>query len=123
MARSLYNQIPTYAEVAKRTNRLLAILIALNIGLATAALTMWTMLRLFVSEPVNWATLRRVGASPELLEYPFILLWLVPMCAASLAWLSARMKMTRLARIVALVPILVFMIIHGWFYLTPMEWH
>ena len=81
------------------------------------------MLGAFAAEPVRWATVQGVGSRPELLEYPFVLLWLLPVAGACAAWVAQKAERLKLAYFLAFYPLLYFGVVTGWYYLAPAQWH
>ncbi|MCL4767633.1 MAG: hypothetical protein KJZ80_15510 [Hyphomicrobiaceae bacterium] len=96
---------------------------AANLVFAASSVFLWALMSLFMAEPIRWATARGVGMRPELLEYPFILLWLLPVAGACAAWVAQKAQRLKLAYFLAFYPILWFGLVVGWYYLMPVQWH
>ena len=96
---------------------------AVNLLFAASSIFLWAVVSLFIAEPMQWATARGVGARPELIDYPFVLLWLVPVAGACAAWIAQKAECPKLAYFLAIYPLLNLGLLVGWFYLTPAHWH
>ena len=107
----------------QRKSRFLIALLAINLGFALGVLLWWHWMAVVVSEPMRWATWQALGLRPSLLDYPFIILWGLPLSAIGGAWLEQRFGNMRLACGFAFFPVFYLGLIIGWFYLTPFEWH
>lgn len=97
----------------------------LNLGFATAVVSAWTYLSYFLADPIGWATwmpLSRSG-NPHLFDYPFVVLWGLPVGGVLVSYCARRLTMHRLIATALLLPILTLGVIIGWFYLAPLEWH
>ncbi|HEX7075032.1 MAG TPA: hypothetical protein VF226_13405 [Hyphomicrobiaceae bacterium] len=110
-------------ESKRRDPKPLVALMAANLLFAASSIFLWTLMSLFIAEPVRWATARGIGSRPELLEYPFILLWLLPVAGACAAWVALKAERLRLAYLLAVKPLLYFGVVAGWYYLAPAQWH
>jgi hypothetical protein len=107
----------------QRNSRFLFAMIVINCVFALGVLLWWHWMAAVMAEPVRWATWRALGPRPGILEYPFILLWVLPVSAVSAAWLARQFGNMRLACGVAFFPVFYVSLIIGWFYLTPTAWH
>jgi hypothetical protein len=116
MTLSLYEGRP------RRNSRVLSGLLVANATFALSSLSWCTFMSLFVAEPMRWATWHGLGSRPELLDYPFVLLWLLPVGGVCVAWLADKGDNRRLAYFFALFPLLFLGLLFGWFYLVPVEW-
>jgi len=84
--------------------RVVMTLIVVNATFAAASLFWWTMLSLFVAEPIRWATWHGVSPNPDLFEYPFTLLWLMPLACAVAAWVARSVHQQKAAFYLAAFP-------------------
>ncbi|HRD76334.1 MAG TPA: hypothetical protein PK264_10385 [Hyphomicrobiaceae bacterium] len=107
----------------KRT-RIQTLLQIANIAITAVVLGAWTFIALFVVEPIGWATWAPVtrGWRPGLFEYPFTMLWGLPLCAVALAWLARRANFSGLNYALLLLPLALLGMIFGWYYLAPSDW-
>ena len=96
-----------------------------NLAFASAVISAWTYLAYILAEPIGWATwvpLSRYG-NPHLFDYPFMVLWALPIGGVIVAYCARRLMMHRLITTALVLPILTLGIIIGWYYLAPPEWH
>ena len=103
----------------------LAVFMTINAAFASVVVSAWTMVALFVEEPIAWATWSSVSRGNSLLElfyYPFCLLWLMPAAGIMGAWLAHKSRKSALAYTFVLLPIAFMSLIFGWYYFTPSEW-
>jgi hypothetical protein len=112
-----------YDGQRKVRSRLAYALMWANALFAAAVVLYWTGVSLVLEEPFRWATGEGVSPSPQLLEYPYLLLWIVPLGAATIGWLSIKGEMPALGRFVGIYPLLFLCLMVGWFYFTPPHWH
>lgn len=96
---------------------------AANLLFAAGCVFLWAMLSLVVEEPIRWATSYGVGSRPDLFDYPFVLLWQMPIGGACAAWVAQKMDRMTLAYILACYPLAYLGLVVGWYYLTPANWH
>ncbi len=105
-----------------RPSAFMTFLMLVNTVIAMTVLFAWTAISLYIVEPIAWATwmpVRRGTSFEELFEYPFVLLWLMPMGGVAGAWLALKMGRRSLALTCVLMPIALLALIFGWFYGAP----
>lgn len=107
----------------QRKSRFLVVLMAINAGFVLAVMLWWHWMAVVMSEPVRWATWQALGPRPAMFEYPFVLLWALPVSAVGFAWFARQFGKMRLACGLAFFPVFYLSLIVGWFYMTPMTWH
>ena len=106
--------------------RLLPIICMVDLIIAFSVLFLWTAVSFYIAEPVSWATwmsVRRGTQFIELFDYPFVLLWAMPLACIAIAWFARRAKKRALAFAAALFPIVVLGLIFGWYHLVPIQYH
>jgi hypothetical protein len=104
---------------------LLVALMGLNCVLSSVILFAWTYIAYFVAEPLSWATwmpISRGSGFVGVLDYPFVLLWLLPLIGAFGGWAGRKSGNKVLAYAFVAVPVLMLLMIFGWFHLAPGEW-
>jgi len=104
----------------------MALLMGANGLVAGVILFAWTYVALFVAEPLSWAVWRPVQRGYGLtgvLEYPFIMFWLLPLVGIFGAWVSLKSGNKTIAYAFVAVPLAMLMLVMGWFYLAPTDWH
>ncbi len=103
----------------------LLLLAGVNSIFAVLMISAWTFASLFMAAPIEWATWVRVhrgGSIMELFDYPFVLLWLLPMGGVALAWVAGQSRKWGAAYASLTLPIAILGFCVGWFYLAPETW-
>lgn len=107
----------TYYDEYRKPNKGFANLLVLwNALLAMVFYANWQGVAGVLNEPLAWALRLGGGMTP-------VGLWLLPMLSACGAWLALQIDQVRIARLLGVYPTLLLMLIVGWYYLTPAEWH
>ena len=113
----------TLYETARQHNRpLLRMLMLTNIAFAALVLGAWTVTAMVVSDPISWATWRNIGGArswDEIIQYPYLMLWSLPLCAVLAAWVAVQAKKWRLALGIAVTPILFLGLTIALYYILP----
>ncbi len=114
-----------YSGSRRFNKRPLAFLMTLNGVFASSVLFSWTLVSVFVAEPVSWATWAPLDSTttPELFGYPFVLLWGLPLSGVFLAWVAKNFHNAKLAYLSVIVPILVLSSIFCYYYFVPLQYH
>jgi len=110
----------------KRLSRGMLILMGADVVFAAAILFAWTYISFFVAEPLAWATwmpINRGYGISGVLEYPFVMLWMLPLVGVGCAWLSLKAGRKPLAYACVAVPLVMLALVLGWYHLTPSDWH
>ncbi|MDX2155878.1 MAG: hypothetical protein SFW09_05130 [Hyphomicrobiaceae bacterium] len=103
---------------------LLALMLA-NGAFAAAILFAWTYVSLVVAEPLSWATwmpISRGYGITGVLDYPFIILWMLPLIGIFGAWVGVKGGRKTLAYSFVAIPLVMLALIFGWYYITPSDW-
>ncbi|MFM9940940.1 MAG: hypothetical protein ACKVP7_15765 [Hyphomicrobiaceae bacterium] len=103
----------------------LLLLACVNGIFAASMISAWTVTSLFIADPIEWATWMRIyrtGSIMELFDYPFVLLWLLPVSGIATAWVAGQSRNWSLAYGSLTLPIVVLGFCVGWFYLAPEAW-
>jgi hypothetical protein len=104
-------------------SRLLLALIAINGAFVLGVLAWWQLMSQVMAAPVRWATWQAMAPRPAMLDYPFIMLWALPVTAIGVAWFARQFGNLRFACGAALFPVFYLSLMVGWFYLAPPAWH
>jgi hypothetical protein len=94
-----------------------------NALLALAMVFYWSGLAAYIGEPVRWAMTVGVSLNPTLLEYPYVMLWIIPILCMVGGWGALKGNQAGIARILGIYPTLALVMMTGWFYLAPQNWH
>jgi hypothetical protein len=122
----MINYADTASSAPVRTSRLMATLMGLNGIVASAILFAWTYIALFVAEPLSWATwmpISRGQGFTDVLDYPFVMLWVMPLIGIFGAWVGLQGGRKPLAYAFVMVPLGMLTMVMGWYHLVPMDWH
>lgn len=112
-----------YDEHARPGNRLARAMLFVNGAIAAAMAFYWSGFSAVVSEPYRWAMRDGVSLNPSWLEYPYLMLWLVPLLCAFGGWLAIKGQKFTIANIIGCYPVMTLSIMLGWFYLVPNQFH
>jgi hypothetical protein len=105
-----------------RPTAFMTFLMLVNTVIAMTVLFAWTAISLYIVEPIAWATwmpVRRGTTFEELFEYPFVVLWLMPMSGVAGAWVALKAGRRSLALTCLILPVAFLGLIFGWFYGAP----
>ena len=95
-----------------RRNRIFLFAVGiLNSVFAATNIFYWSGAALVLADPISWATASQIGAvghRPDLLEYPYVLLWTMPLAGSAVAMLTQFFGFRRVARVAALFPLALF---------------
>jgi len=98
----------------------------INGACVAVMLLAWPLVSMFVSDPIEWATWMRIQRGNNLmdaLDYPFVLLWFLPMSGIAVAWVSSQSRNWGMAWMALTMPIMVLGLVFGWYYLAPPHLH
>jgi hypothetical protein len=110
------------ARASIRPTSFMTLLMLANAVIAMTVLFAWTAISLYIVEPIAWATwmpVRRGTSFEELFEYPFVLLWLMPLAGVAGAWLGLKFGRRTFALTCLVLPVALLGLIFGWFYGAP----
>lgn len=93
-----------------------------NAVLACAMAFYWTRVSIPVIEPFNWAMRDSVSPQPQLLEFPYMLLWSTPLICMMIGWAAMQLKQESIARIVGGYPTMMLVLMVGWHSFAPSHW-
>jgi len=105
---------------------MMATLMGLNGLVSSAILFAWTYIALFVAEPLSWATwmpISRGYGFTGVLDYPFVMLWVMPLIGIFGAWVGLQGGRKPLAYAFVVVPLAMLALVMGWYHLVPTDWH
>ena len=70
-----------------------------------------------------YATWQAMSPRPAMLDYPFVMLWALPLTALVVAWFARQVGNVRFACGAAFFPVFYLSLMVCWFYLAPPAWH
>lgn len=97
----------------------------LNALLSLGILFAWTYVSMFVAEPLAWATwmpINRGYGFNGIFDYPFLMLWLLPIVGICGAWVGLKSGRQVLSYAFVGIPPVMLFLVTGWFYLAPPDW-
>jgi hypothetical protein len=113
----------TLYETARQNNRtVLRLLMLTNIVFAALVLGAWTVASVFISDPISWATWRNINGArtwEELFQYPYLMLWALPLGAVLASWIAVQAKKWKLACGLALTPVVFLGLTIALYYVIP----
>jgi hypothetical protein len=102
---------------SRRVATFLSAMSLLNIMFAAANVFLWSVLAMVMADPIAWATWHSLGSvnrRPDLFEYPFILLWGLPLLGSGVGALNNLLGFPRLAKVSASFPLALFTLTLVW---------
>ncbi len=116
MALSLY-------EGSKRPSNWPFVFMAVNLLFAGGCMFWWSLMAVLVADAMSWATWVHINrTASDFYQYPFVLLWALPIAGSCFAWLAQKAKNDKLATGLSAFPIVLLGIIVAWYNLAPFEW-
>ena len=112
------------AGASIRPTSFMTFMMLVNAVIAMTVLFAWTAISLYIVEPIAWAMwmpVRRGTSFEELFEYPFVLLWLMPLAGVASAWLGLKFGRRAMALTCLMLPVALLGLIFGWYYGAPPE--
>lgn len=113
--------IPSFWDAAwwgnRRNKAFLSTMAVVNLAFAVLNIFLWSVVALVLADPISWATwspLGAVGQRPDLLEYPFVLLWALPLAGSAVAALNSFLGFKRMAKVAAMFPLSLFAVTVCW---------
>jgi len=107
------------AEKAEILGRRLRLVLLLNLVYASLPLLWWEQLSQFLMDPVRWATWTSLGPNPGILEYPYAMLWGLPLAGFAIGWLLQLGGSRRTALWIESFPPLYLTTLLASFYIIP----
>ena len=102
-------------------NRFVRMMAVANIGFALVILFGWPYVSAFLDTPVSVAAEVGINRRPDFTEYPYVLLWTLPLLGSIGAWVASRSGNFLFAKFLAAYPALVIGAAVVWYnYLSSM---
>lgn len=114
-----------YSGTRRFNTKPLIALMIVSACFSAAVLFAWTMISVLVAEPISWATWAplSVGSQPGLIEYPFVLLWALPLTGIFFAWIAKNLHKKNLAYFAVTTPMLILAMVFTYYYVVPQQFH
>lgn len=102
-------------------NRFVRLMAFVNIGFALIVLCGWQQIAGFLDTPVSVAAEAGINRRPDFIEYPYVLLWTLPLLGSIGAWVATRSGNFLFAKFLAAYPAMVIAAAVFWYnYLSSM---
>ncbi|MEZ5850954.1 MAG: hypothetical protein R3D68_09950 [Hyphomicrobiaceae bacterium] len=114
------------SHLSEGQRHLLNVLGIVNTSFAVVVLLAWSSVQLFLMEPIEWATWQPITRTQDLAslgEYPFVILWLLPLLGMFGGMVFGASGKSKQAYFCATTPIILISGILAWYYFLPQEWH
>ena len=98
-------------------------MIMLNLGMAAAVFGAWSGYSEVLADPLSVIAGSGPPIRPSVLEYPYLLLWVIPLLCGCLAFVTAAIQSARLARFFAVFPVLLAATCGVWLYFYVGFWN
>lgn len=108
----------TSDEIAAIERRL-SLMLVINVALSAAMLLWWHDLSRYLADPIRWATWENIGPNTGTFEYPFVMLWVLPLVAFGIAWTLRMAGSRRKALWIASFPVFYLGTLVACFYIAP----
>ncbi len=106
-SRSEIVAVSLYEGRAYDPNRFVRLMAVVNIDFSLVILFAWPYVSAFLDTPVSVAAEAGINRSPGLTEYPYVLLWTLPLLGSIGAWLATRSGNFLFAKFLAAYPTIV----------------
>lgn len=119
--RSEFVSVSLYEGRAYDPNRFVRLMAVVNITFAAVVLFAWPQIAAYLEGPMSLAADEGIARRPGFAEYPYVLLWTLPVLATLGAWIATRSGHFLFAKCLTAYPALVILGTVFWFhYLAAM---
>jgi hypothetical protein len=115
-SRSELVSVSLYEGRAYDPNRFVRLMAVVNITFALVVLFAWPMVATYLDTPFSVAADAGIASRPNFAEYPYVLLWTLPVLGSLGAWLATRAEKFLFAKFLAAYPALVIVAAVGWYH-------
>lgn len=105
-----------YDDKAIKVQRFTRLMWVLNVAFTVAVLFGWGAISGFIEPPIVAATEAGIANHPRFDEYPYALLWVLPIGGVMLSWAAAHGGYGALSRFAAAYPVILITFAVLWFY-------
>ena len=99
--------------------RRLAVAMLVNAAFAGGVIMRAEATALLLVDPIRWATWTAMSSRPDLFEFPFVMLWAMPVLAVGIAWVLKTGGALRVAVWVSCFPLLYLGTLFGCYHVLP----
>ncbi len=119
--RSEFVSVSLYEGRAYDPNRFVRLMAVVNITFACVVLFAWSEIATYLDAPMAVAADAGIARRPDFSEYPYVLLWTLPILGSLGAWLAFRAEKFLFAKFLAAYPTIVILGAVFWYhYLSAM---
>lgn len=106
-SRSEFVSVSLYEGRAYDPNRFVRLMAVINITFACVVLFAWSEIAAYLDTPMSVAADAGIARRPDFTEYPYVLLWTLPILGSLGAWIAFRAQQFLFAKFLAAYPALV----------------
>jgi hypothetical protein len=88
--------------------RFVRLMSMLNIAMAICVLFAWPYIAGVLSDPMMLASGEGISSRPSLDEYPYVVLWLLPLLCVIVSWIATTIGFTAFAKFVLAYPVMLY---------------
>ncbi|MEZ5924829.1 MAG: hypothetical protein R3D57_10660 [Hyphomicrobiaceae bacterium] len=108
--------VSLYEGRAYDANRFVRLMAVVNVAFACVVLFAWPQIAGLLDTPVSVAADAGIASRPEFSEYPYVLLWSLPILGSLAAWIATRSEKFLFAKFLAAYPAIVILAAVGWYH-------
>ena len=98
-------------------------MIIVNLGAVFGVLALWPGYGAAIGDPVSIVAGGGISAEPSMIEYPYALLWGIPLAAICGAFVCRSLQMTNTSRLFAFFPLTLACACTAWLYFSYGYWN
>ena len=105
--------------------RFVTFMLAVNLAVCVVVLFSWPLVGPLLANPISAAADASLDGTitPSIIDYPYVVLWLLPMLGAVGAWFASNLGHQTLARFLAAYPLLLILSSCGWYWYLSGTYH
>ena len=115
-SRSEFVSVSLYEGRAYDPNRFVRLMAVVNITFACIIFFAWPQVSAFLDTPLSVAANVGIARRPGFAEYPYVLLWTLPILGSLGAWIAGRSEHFLFSKFLAAYPAMVILAAVGWYH-------
>lgn len=115
-SRSELVSVSLYEGRAYDPNRFVRLMAVVNIVFACVVLFAWSEIAVYLDAPMAVASDAGIARRPDFSEYPYVLLWTLPILGSLGAWIAFRAEKFLFAKFLAAYPAIVIISAVFWYH-------
>lgn len=98
--------------------RFVTIMMAVNLAICVVVLFSWPIVGPLLADPISAAAESSLDGThtPSIVDYPYVVLWLLPMLGAVGSWLTSNLGQPTLSKFLAAYPLLLIISSCAWYW-------